>query len=44
MLVKFEQNGMIQTTRNFEFFDKKKVRVLKAIFDQALTPFWKTFL
>ena len=23
MLVKFEQNRMVQTTRNFEFFDKK---------------------
>ena len=24
MLVKFEQNYMVQTTRNFELFDKKK--------------------
>ena len=23
MLVKFEQNRMVQTTRNFEIFDKK---------------------
>ena len=23
MLVKFEQNRMVQTTRNFELFDKK---------------------
>ena len=23
MLVKFEQNHMVQTTRNFELFDKK---------------------
>ena len=25
MLVKFEQNRMVQTTRNFELFDKKRV-------------------
>ena len=25
MLVKFEQNGMVQTTRNFELFDKNRV-------------------
>ena len=24
MLVKFEQNRMVQTTRNFELFDQKK--------------------
>ena len=24
MLVKFEQNRMVQTTRDFELFDKKK--------------------
>ena len=24
MLVEFEQNRMVQTTRNFELFDKKK--------------------
>ena len=24
MLVKFDQNRMVQTTRNFELFDKKK--------------------
>ena len=28
MLVKFEQNRMGQTTRNFELFDEKKKRVL----------------
>ena len=28
----FEQNRMVQTTRNFELFEKEK------------TPFWKTFL
>ena len=26
MLVKFEQNRMVQTTRNFELFDKKKIK------------------
>ena len=25
MLVKFEQNHMVQTTQNFELFDKKKM-------------------
>ena len=25
MLVKFEQNRMVQTTRNFELFDKNRV-------------------
>ena len=47
MLVKFEQNCMIQTTRNFELFDKKKKKkngIIKTIFDKALTQFWKTFL
>ena len=56
MLVKFEQNRMVQTTRNFELFDKKnkqkknkkqkkkKTSFFKTIFDKALTPFWKTFL
>ena len=48
MLVEFEKkNRMVQTTRNFEPFDKKKKkkknRVLKTIFDKDLTPFWKTF-
>ena len=32
MLVKFEQNRMVQTTQNFKLFDK------------VVTPFWKTFL
>ena len=32
MLVKCEQNCMVQTTKNFELFDK------------ALTPLWKMFL
>ena len=44
MLVKFEQNRMVQTTQNFKIFDQKKKQVLKTIFDKALTPFWKTFL
>ena len=44
MLMKFEQNRMVQTTRNFAFFDQKKIGFLKNIFDKALTPFWKTFL
>ena len=38
MLVKFEQNRMVQTTRNFEFFDKKK-RVFYNHFNKELTPF-----
>ena len=29
MLVKFEQNRMVQTTRNFELFDKKKKKKKK---------------
>ena len=37
MLVKFEQNRMIQTTRNFDLFDKNQV--FKKHFDKALTPF-----
>ena len=40
MLVKFEQNRMVQTVQNFELFDKKWL----TIFDKVLTPFWKTFL
>ena len=43
MLVKFEQNRIVQTTRNFELFDKKKM-FFKTIFDKALAPFWKMFL
>ena len=43
MPVKFEQNRMVQTTRNFELFDKKPVFFI-TIFDKELTPFWKTFL
>ena len=43
MMVNFEQNGIVQTTPNFELFDKKK-QVFKTIFNKALTPFVKTFL
>ena len=43
MLVKCEQNCMVQTTHNIELFDKN-VGFLKTIFDKALTPFCKTFL
>ena len=42
MLVKFEQNRrpyVVQSTRNFELFDKKKGEEFEAIFDKALTPF-----
>ena len=34
MLVKFEQNHMVQTTQNFELFDKKWL----TNFDKMLTP------
>ena len=37
LMVKFEQNRMVQTTRKKSYF-------FKIIFDKALTPFWKTFL
>ena len=37
MLVKFEQNRMVQTTRNFEFFDKK-LGFFITTFDKMLTP------
>ena len=40
MLVKFEQNRMVQIIQNFVLFDKKMVNK----FDKVLTPFWKTFL
>ena len=43
MLVKFEQNCMVQTTQYFEIFDKKP-RFFKTIFDKMLVPFLKTFL
>ena len=39
MLVKFEQNRMVQTTRNFELFDKLKTGFSVPIFDKELTPF-----
>ena len=41
MLVKFEQNRMVQTTRILSFLTK--TGFLKTL-DKALTPFWKTFL
>ena len=34
-----EQNRMIQTTRNFELFDKKKTGFFITSFDKELTPF-----
>ena len=37
MLVKFEQNRMVWTIKNFDLFDKKIV----SIFDKVLMPFWK---
>ena len=40
MLVKFEQNRMVRNTQNFELFGEKWL----TIFEQVLTPFWKTFL
>ena len=39
MLVKFEQNPMVQTIQNFELFDKKWL----TIFDKVLMPFGKRF-
>ena len=44
MLVKFERNRMVQTTRNFELFDQKKsffclFVFLITIFDKELSPF-----
>ena len=42
MLVKFEQNRKVQTTRTFESFDKKSG--FYTIVDKQLTPFWKTLL
>ena len=51
MLVEFEQDCIVQTTRNFELFDKKNKQTktktcffFLTILDKALTPFWKTFL
>ena len=39
MLVKFKQNRIFQTKRNFELFDKKKIGVFKTI----LTKRWRHF-
>ena len=44
MLMKFEQNRMVQTTRNSDLFDKNPGFKKKDIFDKALMAFWKTFL
>ena len=37
MLVKFEQNRIVQTIRNFELFDK--IPGFYSHFDKAFTPF-----
>ena len=37
MLVKFEQNRMVQTTQNFELFDKKKKKMV------FKNHFWQSF-
>ena len=39
MLVEFEQNCMVQTTRNFELFDQKN-----GVFITFLTKSWRLFL
>ena len=39
MLVKYDQNRVVQTIQNFVLFDKKWL----TIFDKVLTPRWKTF-
>ena len=36
MLVKFEQNRMVQGTRNFELFDKKKTGFFKNLSWQSV--------
>ena len=41
MLVKFEQNHMVQTTRNFELFDKKKTGFLYDHFRQNVDAILK---
>ena len=40
MLGKFKQNLIVQTTRNFELFDKKKGGY-ENIFDKAFTQFFE---
>ena len=42
MLVKFEQNRMVQTTQNFELLTKNLFFLNH--FGKALAPFWKMFL
>ena len=39
MVAEFEQNHIVQTTRNFELFDPKKPDFFITIFDEALAPF-----
>ena len=45
MLVKFEQNRMVQTTQNFELFDKKKKKnvFFFFFFKPFLTKRWRHF-
>ena len=38
MLVKFEQNRMVQTTRNFEPFEKNKTKQNKAVLEPRVSP------
>ena len=42
MLVKLEQNRMVQNIQNFELCNKNSGFI--TIFDEALNPFWKMFL
>ena len=43
MLVKFEQDRMVQSTRNFELFDKKTGFFITTFYKE-MAPFWKTLL
>ena len=42
MLVKFEQNRMVQTARKFQLSDKKQGFLNH--FDKTSVPLWKMFL
>ena len=45
MLEKFEQNRMVQNTRNFAPLDKKQTGLfLSPFYDKALAPFLKRFV